>query len=147
MRYNVLERTAENCDKSFCPFHVNHFRHLPNVVVLVWFKRMLGQLLTRFHFSLSALPRQPEEPEHGDRHAAQLRQARPARRLPRHHGARDGTQLRVAGECLHFAICMLAKYRIYLPSMRPFRLSQRFSNYEREARLHYPLGSVPRCTV
>ena len=93
-RYNVLERTAENRDKSFCPFRVNHFRHLPNVVVLVWFIR----ILTRFHFSLSALPRQPEEPEHGHRHPPELRQAGPARGLARDHGARDGPQLRVTGE-------------------------------------------------
>ena len=47
---------------------------------------------------ISALPRQLQEPQHGGHHAAQLRQARAARRVPRDHGARDGSQLWLAGK-------------------------------------------------
>ena len=44
----------------------------------------------------AALPRELQEPQHRHHHAHELRQARAARRQPRHHGARDGTQLRLA---------------------------------------------------
>ena len=49
------------------------------------------------NFFISALPRELQEPEHGRDHPAELRQACAARRLTRHHGPRDGAQLRLSG--------------------------------------------------
>ena len=46
----------------------------------------------------AALPRELQEPEHGCDHVAQLRETRATSRLPRHHGPRDGTQLRLTGK-------------------------------------------------